>query len=166
VAQVDLTTLDVSYHARTTRRLARATKQINGPMLFARWLGDGRIAVSGTNAKFRKTASGRRQTWTPLGVALLDTRTWTARMLDPGANSFTASRNAVLIAGNGALSAYDLDGALRYNVAIPAGNAYVSVFGDYAYAWTADKVTLVDVRSGSVVATLPKPSVYLIAADS
>jgi hypothetical protein len=47
----------------------------------------------------------------------------------------------------------------------PPANAYVSIFGDYAYGWTVDKVTLVDVRSGSVVATRPKPSLYLIAAD-
>ncbi len=46
------------------------------------------------------------------------------------------------------------------------GNAYVSVFGDYAYAWATDKVTLVDLRSGNVVATLPKPPLYLVAADS
>ena len=166
VAEVDLATLNVSYHSRATRRLARAAKQINGPMLSARWLGDGRIAVSGTNAKLRKTASGWQQTWTPVGVALLDTRTWTSRMLDAAAGSFSTSSDAVLVAGNGALSAYELDGALRYKIAIPAGSAYVSVFGDYAYAWTTDKVTLVDVHSGNVVATLPKPALYLVAADS
>lgn len=166
VAQINLTTLDVSYHSTATRRLARATKQINGPMLFARWVGEGRIAVSGTNAKLRKTPSGWRQTWASAGVALLDTRTWTSHMLDAAARSFTASNDAVLVAGNSALTAYELDGTVRYKTTVPAGGAYVSVFGDYAYAWTAEKVTILDVRSGAAVATLPKPPLYLVAADS
>jgi len=51
-------------------------------------------------------------------------------------------------------------------VSIPVGNAYVSVFGDYAYAWSSETVTLFDGRSGSVVASLPKPSFYLVAPDS
>jgi hypothetical protein len=166
VARVDLTTMAVSYHAKAARRLARAAKQINGPMLFARWLGDGRIAVSGTDAKLRKTSTGWHQTWTPRGVSLLDTRTWTSRMLDPIAASFSAMRDAVLIAGNGALSAYTLDGALRYKIGIPDGNAYASVAGAYGYVWTADKVTLVDLRDGGVVATLTKPPLYLIPDGS
>jgi hypothetical protein len=100
VARVDLTTLDVSYHAKGTRRLARATKQINGPMSSARWVGDGRIAVSGTNAKLRKDAgrlvanlgSARRFSSGHTHV--------TSRMLDPIARSFTAKGDVVLIAGN------------------------------------------------------------------
>jgi hypothetical protein len=142
------------------------SKQISGPMLFARWVADGHIAVSGTNAKYRKTATGRRQTWTPAGVALLDTRTWRSRMLDADSGSFTATSDAVLVAGKGALTAYDLDGAVRYRIAIPAGNAYAQVLGDHVYVWTAEHVTIADVRSGGVAATLPKPSLYLIAADS
>ena len=166
VAQVDLGTLQVSYHSRGTRRLARASKQINGPMLYARWAGDGRIVVSGTIAKMQKTSSGWRQTWSPAGVALLDTRTWTSRMLDADAATFTMNTNAVLVPASGALSAYGIDGALRYKVPLPAGNPYISVFGDYAYAWMTATVTLIDLKSGSVVATLPKPALYLVASDS
>ena len=166
VAEVDLATLGVAYHARATRRLARAAKEIDGPMLSARWAGDGHIAVSGTNAKLRKTPNGWRQTWTPVGVSLLDTRTWTSRMLDPAAGYFSATRDTVLTTGSGAVNAYELDGTLRYTVSIPSGDAYVSVVGDYAYAWTADKVTIIDLRLGTVVATLPRPSLYLITADS
>jgi hypothetical protein len=166
VAQVDLRTLQVSYHSRATRQLARSSKQINGPMVYAHWVGDGRIVVSGTTAKMQKTSSGWSQTWSPAGVALLDTRTWTSRMLDPGASSFTISANGVLVPANGTLSAYDIDGTLRYRVPLPAGNPYVSIFGEYAYVWTTDTVTTVDLKSGSVVATLPKPSLYLVATDS
>jgi hypothetical protein len=166
VGQIDLTTLQLSYHPTATRRLARASKQIDGPMLSARWVGDGRIAVSGTKAKLRKTASGWRQTWTPAGVALLDTHTWSSHMLDAGARSFTASGDALFVAGNGVLTAYALDGTVRYRTAIPAGDGYVSVFGDYAYAWTAAKVAILDIRSGTVLATLPSPQLYLIGPDS
>jgi hypothetical protein len=166
VAQVDLRTLQVSYHSRATRRLTRASKQINGPMLYARWVGDGRIVVSGTNAKIQKTSSGWRQTWSPAGVALLDTRAWTSRMLDSSAASFAVSTNAVLVPGSGALRAYDIDGTLRYSVPLPAGNPFLSVFGEYAYAWTTDTVTLLDLKSGAVVATLPKPALYLVPNES
>jgi hypothetical protein len=99
-------------------------------------------------------------------VAVLDTRTWTSRMLDPAAGSFSAAGDGIVIAREGALRAYALDGAPRFTVSIPSGDAYVSVFGDYGYVWTADKVTLVDLRVGSVIVTLPKPSLYLIAAGS
>lgn len=166
VAQVDLQTLQVSYHSRATRRLARASKQIDGPMLYAGWVGDGRIVVSGTNAKMEKTSSGRRQTWSPAGVALLDTRTWTSRMLDSRAASFSMGAGSVLVPTSGALSAYDIEGTLRYRVPLPTGNTYISVFGDYAYAWATETVTLVDLKSGSVVATLPKPALYVVGADS
>ena len=166
VARIELTTLDVSYHSGATRRIARAKKRIEGPMLFARWMGDGRIAISGATGRSRKTATGWQQTWSPAGLAVLDTRTWMSRILDVTANYFTTAGDSVLVAGNGALTAYDRDGDRRYTVSIPVGNAYVSVFGDYAYAWSSETVTLLDVRSGSVVASLPKPSFYLVAADS
>jgi hypothetical protein len=166
VAQIELAKLDVTYHSTATRRLARASKQIDGPMRFATWVGDRHIAVSGTNASYKKTANGRRQTWAPAGVALLDTRTWTSQMLDSAAPSFTASGGAVLVASSGALSRYDVDGTPRYRTAIPDGDGWVQVFGDYAYAWTANWVTIVDMRSGGIEATLAKPSLYLIGADS
>ena len=165
VAQIDLRTLDISYHSVATRRLARTSKQISGPMLFATWIGDGHVVVSGTNAKLRKTASGWRQTWGPAGVALLDTRTWASQMLDAGARSFAASADGLFIVRTGLLSVYKLDGTLRYTVAVPAGDAFVQVFGNYAYVWGAERVAIVDVRSGTVLATLPKPSLYLIAAE-
>jgi len=87
-------------------------------------------------------------------------------MLDADAATFTMNTNAVLVPASGALSAYGIDGALRYKVPLPPGNPYISVFGEYAYAWTAEKVALVDLRSGSVVATFPKPALYLVANDS
>ena len=87
-------------------------------------------------------------------------------MLDPAAASFTANGDGVLVARDGVLTSYGLDGAARYRTSIPDGNAWVQVFGGYAYAWSANWVTIVDAHSGSVEATLPKPSLYLIAADS
>jgi hypothetical protein len=74
--------------------------------------------------------------------------------------------NAVLVPSSGALSAYEFDGTLRYTVPLPAGNLYISVFGNYAYSWTTDTVTLVDLKSGSIVASLPRPALYVIGADS
>lgn len=166
VARADLTTMSVSYHARGARRLARAVKEIDGPMLSARWLGDGRIAISGTKGKLRKKGGVWRQTWAPAGVAVLDTRTWSSRVLDPGAGYFSATRDGVLVTRNGFLSEYTSDGTLRFRVPIQKGDAYASVVGDYAYVWTVDKVTLVNLRDGTVVCTLPNPSLFIVTADT
>ena len=162
VAQIDLATLGVSYHARVTRRLAHADKQMDGPVVYAAWGGDGRIVVSGTNMKLQRESGSWRETWTPAGVALLDTRTWSSRMLDPAAAGFTVSGDSVLIPRDGSLTAYSADGSVRYRTAIPVGNAYASVFGDYAYVSTEARVTIVDLASGAVVGTVANPSLYLV----
>jgi len=53
IAEIDLATLSVTYHRlepASTRRLARVEKALNGPTRYASWLGDGRMAIGGTNA--------------------------------------------------------------------------------------------------------------------
>jgi hypothetical protein len=162
VARLDLRTLAVSYHARGARRLAHATKEVDGPMVSAAWAGDGKIVVSGTNAKLQKTAGGWRQTWDPAGIALLDTGTWASRMLDSRAAGFTVAAGTILVPRDGTLTAYSTDGTVRYRTPIPGGNAYASVFGDYAYVSTEARLTIVDVRSGAVVATVANPALYLV----
>jgi hypothetical protein len=94
-ADVDLTTLRVGYHRLTTptsplRRLAnwllppaQAKGATDGPARSAQWLGNGLLAVAGSDAVASNTKEGAREVQRPSGLQLMDTRTWTVRMLDP-----------------------------------------------------------------------------------
>lgn len=164
VAQVDLSTLAVSY--RASRTFARADKQVSGPMRRAQWIGNGRIAVSGINAKLTKTRTGWKNTWAPAGLTLIDTRSWESRLVDARASWFVPRRDAILVVSNGNLTAYNLDGAARYRVPVASTTAFVEAYGDYAYVWEDKTVRVLDASSGAVVATMPKPSLWLVSADS
>ncbi len=164
VAEVDLSTLAVSY--RTSRTFARADKQVSGPMRHAHWVGDGRIAVSGTNAKVTKTRTGWTNTWAPAGLTLIDTRSWGSRLVDAHASWFVPRGDTVLAVSNGSVTAYDLDGAARYRVPVASTTAFVEAYGDYAYVWEDKTVTVLDASSGAVIGTMPKPSLWLVSADS
>jgi hypothetical protein len=95
VAEVDLRTLRVGYHrlAKPTsllRRLAHwflpaaeAKGATDGPARHALWLGDGLVAVAGRDDVATNTSQGAGQVHQPSGLQLIDTRTWTVRMLDP-----------------------------------------------------------------------------------
>jgi hypothetical protein len=94
VAEVDPTTLRVGYHrlVRPTsplRRLAswflppaKAKGATDGPARRALWLGDGLLAVAGSDAVASNTKQGARQVQRPSGLQLIDTRTWTVHLLD------------------------------------------------------------------------------------
>jgi hypothetical protein len=163
VAAVDLRTVAVTY--RSSRTFSRAAKQLSGPMRHAEYVGDGLIAVSGTNAQFRKTRSGWTQTWSPAGVVLIDTRSWTSRVVDPQGSWFVPDAGALLIVAGGRLTAYELAGGVRYGLPVASG-AFVERFGDYAYVWDEKSVTVLDARTGTALRTMPKPELWLVAADS
>jgi hypothetical protein len=81
----------------------------------AQWLGDGLIAVSGSDAAI----VGYDQADTPAGLRILDTRTWTERVIDPKADDFTLAGSTLLTARNG----YGSDGRRRYR--LPTGDSLV-----------------------------------------
>jgi len=169
IAEIDLTSLAVTYHSlvtASTRSLARVEKALNGPTRFARWLGDGQIAVSGTNAKttVRRNKS-IKETWTPVGVAVVDTRTWRSRMIDPAAGGFAAGDKVLVVSSLHAVKAYELDGTLRFSAAIDDNVGYAVAFGGYAYVWGDQRATILDLRSGLVVSAIPNPHLYVIGAD-
>jgi hypothetical protein len=164
VAEVDLATLDVRYHwlnANTTRRLA---KSINGPMRSARWIGDGRIAVSGTDAKMTVTPTGAaKQTWTPVGLSVIETQSWKSRVIDGAASWFTAAGQALIVGGEQSLTAYDHDGRRRFVVTLDEPLVNMQAVGDYVYASGRDHTTaIVDLSSGEIVARLPKLDFWLL----
>jgi hypothetical protein len=110
-ADVALDTLSVSYHTlsqpvsllgrlRSFVDPAAEAKEMNGPLRQAEWLGNGILAVSGNDAHVYTDANGSGQfRLTPAGLSLIDTRTWTVRKLDGGADSFARAGDDVLAAG-------------------------------------------------------------------
>jgi hypothetical protein len=123
VAEVDLRTLGVVLHRQNTRSLA---KYPYGPALVARWLGNDQLAVAGTDAG------------TPVGLRLIDTRNWGARLVDAKIASFDVG-HGVLAGTDNPLeyaphhySVYGLDGKLRYSLNLAAEQSLV-VQRTYAY---------------------------------
>jgi hypothetical protein len=160
-AELDLRTGAVAYHTiATARRIAHVEKEFNGTTRYARWLGNGRIAVAGT----RYTPSNRSSTVAakPSGVALLDTRTWRMQTLDPAANGFVAEGKYLLALEARTVKAFTTDGALRATIPAAGGVLYAQLFDGLAYVWTQKSVTIVDLDAAAVVATLPAPPLYLI----
>lgn len=178
-AVVDLATLTVSYHDLSgsrslVKRLAAwltpaaQAKGANGPTRAATWLGDGLIAVTGVDEHAARNANGTLDTsMTPAGLAIVDTRDWTIRSLDPGADSATPVDGLLLATGSRwstgesqpkgmGLAAYGADRSLRFHVLAGraagvvtalAGRAYVSISTDTG----APVVEVVDLAAGKVV---------------
>jgi hypothetical protein len=175
VAEVDLDAHTVAYHRIVAARSlldrldrwlqpAAEAKGLNGSALSARWLGDGLIAVGGSD----ETASvDRRGTfhvrWHPRGVAIVDTRDWTVRTLDPGADSFAVADDLLRVTGSSwgsdrpqtgmGLVAYGSDRKPRFQL-LSGRPAWVGfVYHGRAYVSVADETALrvVDLPSGRVV---------------
>jgi hypothetical protein len=143
-------------------------KQISGPSLHATWLGNGLVAVAGTSYSATTGKNGETQSATPLGLRIVDVRTWAERTLDAGAAGFAIADGALLaygvrsewsqtaqsVSGMG-LAAYGPDGSRRFQLLprVPVG--YVQVNGSRAYGWLYDQsnawhLVVVDVAAGTV----------------
>ena len=153
VAEVDLATLAVSYHG-ATRVLA---KSIEGPMRSAAWLGDGLLAVSGADYATTGAGSARKEVSRPFGLYVVDTRTWTVRLVDP-AGSWFRQAPGLLLADRGAweakhaVVAYGLDGTERYRIALEPRWSLATGGG---FGYVCDGMALVrmmDLASGTSVA--------------
>ena len=127
IAEVDLDSLAVSYHARATRAPASAAKAFQGWQRSALWLPSGQLAVTGTDYDASVTDGTEQMTGTPAGLTLIDTSDWSSRVVDAGA-SFLARAGGALVAYGGAtelerptptgigLRGYGADGALRFHL--------------------------------------------------
>ncbi len=126
VAEVDLRTLRVRVHGVRRGPLA-AAKYDSGPTRVARWLGNGLLAVTGSDSVVRQDASGvLQQRDEPAGLKLVDTRRWTVRTLDAPTSRIEVAGRTLLaygiswdsgrrgLAGDG-LRGYDLDGSQRFH---------------------------------------------------
>jgi hypothetical protein len=196
VADVNLYSLAVTTHslARTRSLAARIAawleppaeaKAIDGPSLQARWLGAGLIAVAGTNYRATARQGTETQSATPLGLRVLDVRTWTQRTIDAAASAFAIADQALLaygvrsefapgtrsVAGMG-LAAYGPDGSMRFRLLAKMPISFVQVNGSRAYGWIADAanawhLVVVDVAAGAVERdlTLAHPTRLLLSDD-
>jgi hypothetical protein len=146
VAEVSLRTMTVRYHRVTTPHHRRR--------LEARWLGHGRLAVSGDpNA----------------GVTVIDTSTWTARTVAPGATSARLAGGRLLVYSEPAfrsrgvgLRVYTRDGRrlVRHlfgdqHMEVEVLGADVAVFRPHEFRARATEI--VRARTGTLLRTVARP---------
>jgi hypothetical protein len=187
IAAIDLKTLAVSEHEPATQpslltRLdswlepTAAAKGDAGPVRQAHWLGNGFLLVSGTNLE----DSEQQLASDPAGLELIDTRSWTAHVLAPDADSFTVANGVLLVTGarwrgnvnptGMGIQAYGRD-ATRLFALFPGRDVWVDhVANGHAYVaghgWKRERV--VDLRSGRVIGTTAEtePPLLLLGRGS
>ena len=191
VAVVDLRSLAVATHrlAQPRSLAARlvpsaATKAVAGPALQARWLGSGLLAVTGTSYRATVEQDRETQTATPLGLRLVDVRTWTQRTIDAGASGFAVAGGALLAYGvrsewgsgknsysGMGVAAYGPDGSARFHLLPNRAVAWVQAGAGRAYCWVVDQanpvhLVILDVAAGTVERELtPRRAPTLLLGD-
>jgi hypothetical protein len=189
VAEVDLATLDVSYHdldrpsllGRLLRWVTPAAqaKVIEGPVREARWLGNGLLAVSGMDYSVEVGANGAgRLRQTPAGVRLIDTHSWTSRLLESEASGVAVGVGLVVAQGGRwdsveergygpGLRAFGLDGTERWRLH-DGEYRWLDSAGPVGYVRLDDRTAdVVDLGSGVVMARVARnPFPQLLAAQS
>ncbi len=179
VAQVALHDLSVEYHVTSSSLLARASawltpaahaKGANGPARTAQWLGDGLIAVTGSDefAAKQKDGSLAIDIW-PAGLSVIDTRDWSIRTIDARATAATVADGALLVTGGSfhydgqgqknegaGVAAYGPDGRLRWRIGDGTIRWVAGVYGSIAAIGgeTTKPSVLVDLQTGTVLRSL------------
>jgi hypothetical protein len=175
IAEVSLAGLGVAYHAvaAPVSLLGRVhswlepeaeAKGLNGPIRDARWLGGGILAVAGADESATRVGGELRVTRTPVGLRLVDTNTWAARLIDRGADEVHVDGGLLLATGSRltageaqtgmGIAVYGFDGVRRV-AALQGEAAYVDLsFRGRAYLslTTSQQRAVVDLASGAVSA--------------
>lgn len=185
VAVVSLADLTVGYHQLASRLLARvgawltpaaAAKVVAGESRSALWLGDGLLALFGTDATAAKRSDGRVAfSSQPAGLSIVDTRDWSVQPLDPRADFATVAGGLLLATGaavklDGAggdertyagLAAWGADRSLRWRLGEGTARWIVAAYGPLAAVAGGDggPPMLVDLRTGRVVRSLGSAAV-------
>ncbi len=175
VAQIDFASMRVSYHGGD-RGLAKAAR---GPRRQATWLGNGLLAVSGTDSSISTDVQSKvQESITPSGLVLINTRTWTSRSVQRNADTATTVDRLLLAYRSGydsgtnarvgsGLTIYRLDGRPFAHILGRTPISRVQVQGGLAYAWLtrgsgpSDQVAVVDLRSGRILARETRSIVLL-----
>jgi hypothetical protein len=157
ISVVSLGSLRVSYHRPGTSRTlfqrldgwlepVAEAKGDRGPWRQAQWLGDGLLAVTGTDAHATGSVSGNVISETlherPAGLEIVNTRTWQQHTLDPKADMVTVTNGLLLATGTRwdvtpgenrtsgqGLIAYDAQGRVRFRL-FAGRSVYVNVVVD------------------------------------
>jgi hypothetical protein len=159
VAEVDLRTMRARHHrvASPPRLLSMRGCQACSGDVSAAWLGAGRLLVAGVH----QTPSRDR----PAGVAVIDTRRWTARTIAPRAGAARVAGPLVLAydgrhpslrpSHGGGLRIHDRSGALQRILLRGLRVGDVQIAGTRAYARGRNGLHVVDLRSGRRIARFP-----------
>jgi hypothetical protein len=179
IASVRLADLFIGYHqlgsGSLLTRLAgwltpsAQAKDVNGTVLSAQWLGEALIAVAGSDG----IATSQVEIERPTGLRIVDTRDWSAWMLDPNANTTWVGEGILLATGTTAryantshvhregLVAYGSDGSLRWRLTgvVPY---VVDMYGSRAILAGPNGYPLVDLATGRVIRKLPMSAVGVL----
>jgi hypothetical protein len=159
VADVDLGTLAVAYHELREQEYTRVlalfapvaqAKEFHGETRRTLWVGGGLIASFGEDF----VSDGRRFSSTPLGLRLIDTRTWTVRMVDEHVRFALLAGDVLLAAGDDGIGlvAYDLRGTKRFQLFRGRSLASLESYGGKAYVQVDGRGRqVVDVATGRAV---------------
>jgi hypothetical protein len=193
LTEVDLDSLRVTYHglSRPVSLLGRLAawlvppaeaKLVSGPIRSACWLGDGLLAVWGSEARVAADPGGQpTMKDTPSGLKLVDTRRWTVRELHPSATA-VRWRGGRLLAFGVRWYEQERPGGIGLTVYGPGDRRPLHLFrnrpvhevrpnGDLAYAvsWgdsdATSSVAVVDLRRGRVLSTLRGLPPYLLLGE-
>ena len=191
VAEVDLARLEVSYHSltRSTSLLGRlhdwlespagAKVALNGPSRGALWLGNGILAVYGTDDRAYLDAAGKvQQDSTPSGLQLVGTRDWSVRTLDAGANLAAVAQGALVSVGSTwrseldrttgtGLTIFGADGAVRAHL-FGSRPVWFQVVGSRVFVPLPSSktgYTIADVGLGAAVGEVRGRPLPLVLAD-
>ncbi|MGB2952538.1 MAG: hypothetical protein WBB74_03990 [Gaiellaceae bacterium] len=191
VADVALESLAVAYHSlsqpvsllgrlRSFLEPQAEAKGEEGPARHAEWLGNGVLAVAGSDGHFYTDANGSGQfRSTASGLALIDTRTWAARTIAAGADSFTRAGDELLVTGVSSdsetrtykgigLAAYGPDGSQRFH-AFGAKIVFVGrVWRGRAYVYLpgTNMPAVVDIGTGRLLGFMKRQLPELLLDDS
>jgi hypothetical protein len=166
IVAVDLRTLAPSYHGlvRGNRRLLKGAP--DGTTRTVQWVQPGVLAVSGREDHSTVDAEGRvSMEMRPLGVELVSTKDWTAKMVDRGGQGVSIGADAMLVTpwrwdskrqqllGNGA-TIYGLDGTKRGHV-LGKRQVYGMVIGRRAFV-TGDNssYSIISTKTGKILRTV------------
>lgn len=169
VADVDLRTLNVSYHRVDALFLAPGElagadvrpEDVGARNRRALWLGDGRALVVGTEL----VPAGRENFESiAAGAIVVDTATWSSCTLDAKAGGAAAVAERLLAYGptsrkmpGAGLSAYTVQGRKTFHLLDNEQVWYVQTAADRAYVRTRRAAYVVDVMSGKVVNEIVPP---------
>jgi hypothetical protein len=161
VVEVDLDTLAVADHelrehvSARGRRLAALgptarAKEVLLTHRRALWVGGRLIALTGSDT----TIEGRKFSSRPVGLKLIDTRTWMVRTVnDQVGNAVLAGAVLLATGGREGLAAYDVRGVKRYQLFGGRHVAVLETYGGRAYMIVGSKAVpkVIDVRTGRVL---------------